>query len=170
MIGLIRRYKRVPLGIQAFDHSNVATNMLIAGKPMDTSIHTEVQDAITTTSKPVTTHPKFISDAGLVEYVDKSDVVLILNDQSTVPATAYLAAACRTPVVSAPGGIKEYLITEYDIGIVSDSTSESDIGAAIDEALSDSDEFCWEKFDQDHQWDDYKSTHFEVYTSLIRNT
>lgn len=167
MIGLIRPYKRTPLGIQSFEQSEAAAGMLIAGKPTSDEMYKTVKESAASISKQVTIHPEYISDLGLVQYVEQSDIVLVLNDQDTVPATAYLAAACHTPIVTISGGIKEYLATEYNVGVVAQSVAKEDIAAKIDEVLSNQHTFSWEKFDNDHQWDDYRDAHYGVYRLLV---
>lgn len=166
IIGLLRKYKRTPLAIRSADQSSKSNGILVAGKPHNSTINQEIIGAISNTSIDVSTHFGFISDEGLVNYVEKSNAILILNDQDTLPATALLAAGCRTPIVTTPGGVKEYLVDRYGIGIVAESAREEDIAYAIDRVLDKDVAPDWDNFNQDHNWNDYVEKHLEIYSDL----
>ena len=166
MLGHLREYKRVPLGIRSADESDQIKSAVVAGRPKTQQVEDEIRDSIRRASIPVFKQFGFVSDTDILRYVDASDVVLILNNQDTVPATAYLAISSKTPIVTVPGGVKEYLVKEYDVGVVADSDSIHDIANAIDCAIDKPLEPDWERFDIEHQWDQYLESHLEVYKKL----
>jgi len=169
MIGMLREYKRVPLGIQSTDKS-MAERMLIAGKPRSTQIKEKIEKTISDSYDETYKHFGFISDKGLVNYVERTDATLILNNQDTVPATALLSASCRTPIVATPGGVKEYFIEEYGIGIVAKSDQIEDIADAIDDLLQEDINPDWESFDEDHNWQKYRNEHANIYQKEARSS
>lgn len=166
MLGHLREYKRVPLGIRSADESDQIKSAVVAGRPKTQQVEDEIRDSIRRASIPVFKQFGFVSDTDILRYVDASDVVLILNNQDTVPATAYLAISSKTPIVTVPGGVKEYLVKEYGVGVVADSDSIHDIANAIDCAIDKPLEPDWERFDIEHQWDQYLESHLEVYKKL----
>ncbi|WP_232702144.1 glycosyltransferase family 4 protein [Halobacterium wangiae] len=166
MIGNLRPYKRVPLGIRAVAELNGTESMLIAGNPLSEELEGEIQSSIDRYPVDVTTEFGFVADEDILEYVERSDVVLILNDQETVPATALLSAAFQTPVVTVPGGVKEFLVDEYNLGVVAETDSAEAIADAIQDILSNPPEIDHTSFLSDHSWGAYTEHHLEVYETL----
>jgi glycosyltransferase involved in cell wall biosynthesis len=170
MCGRLRPYKRVPLGIAAVDASSSVNDMLIAGNPTSDCVKRDIQSAIQEATMPISTHYGFVADQDLVRYVEECEVVLILNDQLTVPATAHLAAACETPIVTVPRGEKEALVKNYEVGIVAKSVGAENIATAIDKIIDEDSRFDWSKYRADHSWDVYAQAHIEIYADLSAAT
>lgn len=166
MIGHLREYKRIPLGIQSADQS-IANGMLIAGKPATSEVRDIILKCSEESSTKIHKHLNFVSDKGMVMYAEESDAVLVLNDQDTVPATALLSASCRTPIVTTPGGVKEYLVKKYEIGIVAESEDKQDIIHAINHLLQGGINPDWELFDDEHDWERYTETHMSIYRDVV---
>lgn len=130
MCGLLRVYKHIPLVIQHTDLSTAKT-MVIEGKPSSPEVKQNIDKSMKNLSIEAHNYFNHANNDGLMKYIENCEVILILNKQETVPATALLAADFRTPVVTTPGRVKGYLINMYHMGVVAYSNSKEDIERAI---------------------------------------
>lgn len=168
ILGYLRVYKRVPLGLTAADESKHTDGFIVAGRPQSTEIKQQIMDKISDVSIEVSSSFGFVSDTDLLTYVDNSVAILILNEQETVPATAHLAISSETPIITVPGGVKEYLVEEYGVGLVANSDDIKDISNAIDELIEREINPDWQKYNKDHQWHQYREDHLVVYKRLTQ--
>lgn len=167
MVGKLRKYKRVPLGIRVCDTSERTGSMFIGGSPSSASREQEIRAQVSEATVPITLALERLPHQDMIDAVERSDAILILNDQESVPATALLAGACKTPIVTTPGGVKEYLVTEYEMGTVAESESVAAISTALDTLLEEPPEADWEAFLTDHTWSEYTEKHLSVYRSIV---
>lgn len=166
IIGHLREYKRVPLGITSYNHVSNTTGFLVAGNPRSDSIEDEIRAVSDKVSKQPSLDFRFLSHADLCYYYEQIDIALILNDQDTVPASLYTAASFNVPVVTTSGGVKEELIKEYNIGITTEATP-TKIASAVDKILENPNNFEFEKFNQNHTWEEYRRGHARIYNSIL---
>lgn len=169
IIGHLREYKRVPLGILSYEYVSRDVDFLVAGSVRSSSIEKEIRTTADRVSKQPALDFRFLSHADIYYYYEQMDVALILNDQDTVPASLHTAVNFNVPVVTTRGGVKEELVKEYEIGTTTGSTPK-EIASAIDKLLEHPNKCEFERFNQDHTWEKYREGHKRIYNSILEAT
>jgi hypothetical protein len=165
VFGYLRKYKRVPLGIESFDQSQGAGSLLIAGNPDSDVIQGDIQKAINNANGTIVTKFEFIPDSELRTYLDMIDILLILNDQESVPASMHLAASHEIPVVTTIGGVSESMARKYDLGPIVEPYPQS-IAKGIDDLLHGEHNPRYNAYSHDHSWKKYADSHAQLYSKL----
>jgi len=167
VVGMLRKYKRVPLAIEGYEQSS-ANRLIIAGNPKTNVVRKEIEKSIEQATKTIDTRFEFIPDGELSNIVDSLDVCLVLNDQQSVPASMHLAAAHRVPVVTTTGGVSEALCKRYNLGAIVDPHPNA-VAKGINDVLSGNHQPRFDEYENDHTWENYAEGHKRVYADLGLN-
>jgi len=170
MIGAVRRYKEIPLGMRGVERSEKKLFLQVAGSSRIDALREELTAVAEERAAQISTDFRYLSDADILYYNDNVDAVLILHSIEGAPASLNLAATSSVPIVTTDGGMKEELVEKYDLGVVVKNTPQA-VADGIDEVIGrESASFGFERFAADHTWDNYVRVHDTVYKSIVAET
>lgn len=170
MIGAVRRYKEIPLGMRGVERSEKEPFLQVAGSPRIDAVGEELAAVAEERDAEISTDFRYLSDADILYYNDNVDATLILHSIEGAPASLNLAASSSVPIVATDGGMKGELVEKYDLGAVVENTPQA-VADGIDEVLErEPASFGFERFTADHTWNNYVRVHDEVYESIAADT
>lgn len=170
MIGAVRRYKEIPLGIESIKQSENEVFLQIAGYPRENSLSKELNSIVNKSDLPISTDFRFLADADILYYYNNIDALLLLHSIEGAPASLNLAANSGVPIIATNEGMKAKIVESYNLGTVVEPTPKA-ISEGLNEVLEqDLASFDFNAFATDHSWEDYVRAHDTTYAAIENKT